>query len=176
MKVTKVCCQGCGADLELDEFIRYVTCNYCNARLEVVHDATVTHTKQLDKIERTTDDLAKKLQVIELQNDIEHLDREWEKFRDAALTRDEKGQICEPSGGGSIIAVIVGIGFGIFWIVMCVSNQVAGVALVGILFIVLSIFGMMRGSDKAAIYHVQKDRYEAARTSLLGRLDGKRRS
>ena len=55
MKVTKACCQGCGADLQIDETIRFVTCNYCNARLEVVHDTTVTHTRQLDKIEKTTD-------------------------------------------------------------------------------------------------------------------------
>jgi hypothetical protein len=44
MTVTKVCCQSCGADLQIDESIRYVTCNYCNSVLEVVHGASVTHT------------------------------------------------------------------------------------------------------------------------------------
>lgn len=47
MKITKVCCQGCGADLEVDEEIRFVNCNYCGAKLEVVHDATTTHTRLL---------------------------------------------------------------------------------------------------------------------------------
>ena len=36
MKTRRVCCQGCGANLEVDETIRFVTCNYCDARLEVV--------------------------------------------------------------------------------------------------------------------------------------------
>src|SRR6478736_7918389 len=98
MKITKVCCQSCGADLQIDETIRYVTCNYCNAQLEVIHDATVTHTKQLERLERTTDQLANKLQVLELQNDLEQLDSEWEKFREATLTRDDNGQLREPSG------------------------------------------------------------------------------
>lgn len=64
MKVTRVCCQGCGADLQVDETIRFVTCNYCGAKLEVVHGESVTHTKQLDRIERTTDLLASNLKVI----------------------------------------------------------------------------------------------------------------
>ncbi|MGL5018396.1 MAG: hypothetical protein ACRDBP_09700, partial [Luteolibacter sp.] len=91
MKVTKVCCQGCGADLQIDESIRYVTCNYCNARLEVVHDPSVTHTRQLDKIERTTDRLADNLKVIELQNDLERLDREWDNQRQGYLVRGKNG-------------------------------------------------------------------------------------
>lgn len=33
MKVTEVCCHGCGAALQIDESIRYITCNYCNTRL-----------------------------------------------------------------------------------------------------------------------------------------------
>jgi hypothetical protein len=174
MKVTKVCCQGCGADLQIDESIRYVTCNYCHCRLEVVHDATVTHTRQLDKIERTTEQLAKKLKVIELQNDVEQLDRGWEKFRDAVLVRDKNGQICEPSGGESILVGILGIGCGIVWIIVCATNQSPVVALVGLAIIGISILAMRNGSEKAETYRIQRYRYETARKSLLGRLEGER--
>src|SRR6478752_3378335 len=102
MNVTKVCCQGCGADLQIDEGLRYVTCNYCHCRLEVVHDATVTHTRQLDKIERTTEQLANNLKVIELQNDLERLDREWDSQRESLLVRNKHGRVSEPSSAGSL--------------------------------------------------------------------------
>ncbi|MEO5715749.1 MAG: hypothetical protein ABIT37_19880 [Luteolibacter sp.] len=171
MKVTKVCCQGCGADLQIDESIRYVTCNYCNARLEIVHDTTVTHSRQLDKIERTTDHLAQKLKVLELQNDLENLDREWEKFRNAALDRDEKGQLCEPSAAASILAGIVGIGAGIAWILGCITNGVWGMALLSFPIFGISIWIMKNGGEKAEIYRVQRFRYSTARKTLVHRLE-----
>ncbi|MEO7101438.1 MAG: hypothetical protein ABI162_18955 [Luteolibacter sp.] len=171
MKITKVCCQGCGADLQIDETIRYVTCNYCHARLEIVHDETITHSRQLDKIQHTTDQLAGKLKVLELQNDIEHLDREWEKFRNSVLTRTENGQVSEPSSAGSILAGIIGLVVGILWIVFWTSNGGSPFALVGLLFIGIALFGMKRGCDKAELYRVQSYRYSSARKSLLQRLD-----
>ena len=58
MNVKKLCCQGCGSDLVVDEGIRFVTCNYCGARLEIVHDATTTHSRLLDKIEKRTGEMA----------------------------------------------------------------------------------------------------------------------
>lgn len=52
MNVKKLCCQGCGSDLVVDEGIRFVTCNYCGARLEIVHDATTTHSRLPIKIKK----------------------------------------------------------------------------------------------------------------------------
>ncbi len=78
MKITKVCCQGCGADLQIDETIRFATCNYCHARLEIVHDPMVTHTRLLEDIERNTEEIADNLRIVELQNELERLDRDWE--------------------------------------------------------------------------------------------------
>ena len=174
MKVTKVCCQSCGADLQVDETIRYVTCNYCQCQLEVVHDSTVTHTLKLDKIERTTDQLAKKLRLIELQNDVEHIDREWDKFRAAVLSRDNQGQLCEPSSSGSIMVGIFGIGSGVLWIIFCASNGSPAWALAGLVIIGIAICLMKDGGKKAEIYRIQRYRYESARKSLLYRIDGER--
>lgn len=171
MKITKVCCQGCGADLQIDESIRYVTCNYCAARLEIVHDPTVTHSRQLDKIERTTDQLASKLKVLELQNDLEHLDREWEKFRIAVSDRDQNGQIHEPSSGVPILVGLFGIVMAVVWIVVSFSNNASPAALVGLAIIGFSIWLMRTGGEKAEQYRVQQYRYATARKSLLHRLE-----
>src|SRR6478736_2979854 len=171
MKVTKVCCQGCGADLDIDESIRFVTCNYCHARLEVVHDPTVTHTRQLDKIEKTTDQLANKIKVLELQNELERLDREWGSRRETLLVRNQRGGVSEPSAAGSLLVGIVVVGFGIFWISMAVSHGApAFFPLFGLVFIGAAIFNIINGTVKAGAYQNGLSDYERRRQQLVGRI------
>lgn len=172
MKVTKVCCQGCGADLQIDESIRFVTCNYCNARLEVVHDATVTHTRQLDKIERNTAQMADNLKIIELQNDLERLDREWDNQRDGLLVRGKNGHVSEPSAVGSFSTGIIVIVFGVFWIGVTISqNASVFFPFFGLAFIGFAIFNMINGVAKAGVYKNQLGTYEIRRSQLINRLE-----
>lgn len=176
MKVTKVCCQGCGADLQIDESIRFVTCNYCNARLEVVHDATVTHTRQLDKIQRTTEQLAGNMKVIELQNDLERLDREWDNQRNSLLVRGKNGHVSEPSSTGSMVGGVIMIVFGVFWMGMASSiGAPSFFPLFGLLFIGFAIFNMINGTTKAGVYQSRLGDYEARRQGLVARLEQARR-
>jgi hypothetical protein len=175
MKVTKVCCQGCGADLQIDESIRFVTCNYCNARLEVVHDETVTHTKQLDKIERTTVELANNLKVIKLQNDLERLDREWDNQRNGLLVRSKDGSLSEPSSVGSMVGGVVVIVFGIFWTVTAAGMGAPGFfPLFGLVFIGFAVFGMISGASKASQYRSEQAVYQGRRDALIARINRER--
>jgi len=175
MKVTKVCCQGCGADLQIDESIRYVTCNYCNTRLEVVHDQTVTHTRLLDKIERTTDRMANNLKVIELQNDLERLDREWESQRRGFMIRTKDGHLSEPSSAGSVVFGIILVGFGIVWITITGNGHMPGIfPLFGFAFIGLACFNLVRGANKASAYQARRSQYHDERQRLISRLDAER--
>jgi hypothetical protein len=176
MKVTKVCCQGCGADLQIDESIRFVTCNYCNARLEVVHDATVTHTRQLDKIERNTAQMADNLKIIELQNDLERLDREWGSQRDGLLVRGKNGQVSEPSAFVALLSGIVMIVVGVIWLGMAVSHGAPGfMYLFGFVFIGFAIAMMVTGTAKAATYQRRLGTYEIRRSQLVNRLEQEQR-
>ncbi|MGL4400206.1 MAG: hypothetical protein ACRCXD_10085 [Luteolibacter sp.] len=172
MKVTKVCCQGCGADLQIDESIRYVTCNYCNARLEVVHDPSVTHTRQLDKIEETTNHLSKKMRVLELQNSIEHIDREWEKFRQSVSARSQDGQLVEPTTENAFVNGIIGfvVGICILAFGFAASQPVFGIC-IGVIAIGVSYHLMRNMRSKAEVFQLQKHRYKSARKSLLHQLD-----
>lgn len=174
MKVTKVCCQGCGADLQIDESIRYVTCNYCNTRLEVVHDKTVTHTRQLEKIERTTDRMANNLKVIELQNDLERLDREWESQRRGFMVRSKDGHLSEPSAFGSVVFGIILVIFGIFWMSITANGASPMFPLFGLLFIAFAFFNMVNGAKKASLFKARRSRYHGERQRLVSRLDGER--
>jgi hypothetical protein len=175
MKVTKVCCQGCGADLQIDESIRYVTCNYCNTRLEVVHDQTVTHTRLLDKIERTTDRMANNLKVIELQNDLERLDREWESQRRSLMVRTKDGHFSEPSAAGSLVFGIILVGFGIVWMTITTNGHTSGMfPLFGLAFIAFAFVGIVQGTKKASLFKARRSRYNNERHRLISRLDAER--
>ena len=177
MKITKVCCQGCGADLQIDESIRFVTCNYCNARLEVVHDATVTHTRQLDKIEKTTDQLANKVKVLELQNDLEQLDREWDSRRQTLLVRNKHGAVSEPSSAGSLIGGMVMVAFGIFWTGTAASMGAPGIfPLFGLVFIGAAVFSMINGTAKAGTYQSELRDFETRRQQLIERIEREKNS
>ncbi len=174
MKVTKVCCQGCGADLQIDESIRYVTCNYCHVQLEVVHDASVTHTRQLDKIERTSDQLASNLKVIALQNDLERLDREWDHLRGSLLSRDKNGNVSEPSLTAAIIGGSLFAGSGLFCIAAGAVQGSGALAFFGLIPILISIYLYIFETSKASDYQDLQQRYTSYRRKLTKRINDER--
>src|SRR5690606_14968512 len=93
----------------------------CQARLEVVHDTTVTHTRLMEKLERNTERIAGNLKVIELQNDLERLDREWSFRKEGFMVTGKDGSRSLPSEAGSMfgggVSVVVGL------IVVAVGGQ-----------------------------------------------------
>lgn len=177
MKVTKVCCQGCGADLDISDGIRFVTCNHCGSKLEVVHDASVTHTRQLERIERTTRQMAGNLKVIELQNDLELLDREWSMQREQFLVRNKDGSTSEPGAAGAMVGGIVAIVVGVVWMVFAASIGAPGVfPLFGLVFIGFAVFSMVSASSKAQDFNSAHSDYQQRRLSLLAAISQEKQS
>jgi hypothetical protein len=182
MKITKVCCQGCGADLQVDESVRYVTCNYCHARLEVVHDTSVTHTRLMEQIHESTQRMAGNLGVIELQNDLERLDREWESRKEGFMMSGKHGHRYLPSTGGSIFGGAIMIVFGIFW--MSFTGGIVGVGapgvfsmfpLFGLLIIGGGIYTIFSGSSKASAYQSAEQDFQQQRARLIRQIEEARR-
>lgn len=172
MKVTKVCCQGCGADLEVDESIRFVNCNYCGAKLEIVHDRTTTHSRVLEKLEKKSDEMAGDLKVIRLQNELEKLDREWDREMQGFMVTGKNGQKSLPSGAGSMAGGVIAIIFGVIWMGFASSMGAPGFfPLFGLVFIGAAVFGMMRGGMKASEYQSANSRMQARRRELLDKLE-----
>lgn len=171
MKVTKVCCQGCGADLDVSEGIRFVTCNYCHSKLEIVHGSSVTHSKVLEKLERKTKEMSDDLKVIRLQNELEKLDREWGVLQERFMTSGENGQRSLPSSGGSVFAGLMGIVGGVVWMVATSSMGAPGpFPLFGLVIIGFSVFGMIHGSRKAQEYNSARALMDRRRGKLLEQL------
>lgn len=172
MSVRKLCCQGCGADLEVDESIRFVSCNYCGARLEIVRDASITHSRLLDRIERNTGEMAGDLRVIRLQNDLEQLDREWQSQRSKYLVTNKRGEVSEPSAATSVIGGIVAAGFGIFWTVQASSMGAPGIIPVfGLVFVLIAVLGMVSSLSRSGALKSGEMEYQSKRSRLLAQIE-----
>jgi hypothetical protein len=177
MKITKVCCQGCGADLQVDESIRFATCNYCHARLEIVHDPTVTHSRLLEDIGRTTERMAGNLRVIELQNDLERLYREWEIERESFMVTGKNGHRSLPSQTGSVVGGVIAVVFGIFWTGGAASMGAPfPFPLFGLVFIGVAIYGMVYGTAKASGYQDAEIDFNRRKRELIRQIDDARRN
>jgi hypothetical protein len=163
MKITAVRCQGCGAGLSVDETVRFVTCNYCHAQLEVVHEPSVTHTKLLEEVVRSTEQLASQLKRVEWQNELLKLDRDWDRFRERCLVRDQQGNLQVPSvETAKLIAVVATILIAILTVVnaqtmgfgsaLVISGVLAAVAF----FVVRGTLAHAREYDKAEAAYLKK--------------------
>ncbi|WP_193214003.1 hypothetical protein [Luteolibacter marinus] len=176
MKITKVCCQGCGADLQVDEDVRYVTCNYCHARLEVVHDPSVTHTRLMEKLEKTTDQMAANLKVIALQNDLERLDREWSGSRENFMMTGRNGSRSVPTRTGSVAGGIIGLVFIVIWIGLAASSGAPGpFVLFGVVIGAFIMVNMVRGTVKATDFEGAESTYRQRRAEIVRELEEARR-
>lgn len=78
MNVLSILCQRCGAPLHVaDESVRFITCAHCATPLEIVRQATQSHSRILEQIQESSSESAKTLRLIALQNELEQLDRDW---------------------------------------------------------------------------------------------------
>ena len=93
-----------------DDSVRFVTCTHCATPLEIVREATQTHSRIMHEIHAATTESAKSLKVIQLQNDLERLDREWSKSQSMGVPDEKSG--CDFLGMlfvAGILGVVVGI-------------------------------------------------------------------
>lgn len=110
--VRKLCCQGCGATLPVEQGIRFLTCNYCHARLEIVSDESSTHTRLLEGLDERTRKIERDVEAIRLQGELKHLDEAWVKYEARVDPRDAKGR-SDGSSGGLMMFGLIGLFIGI---------------------------------------------------------------
>jgi hypothetical protein len=112
--------------------------------------------------------------VIELQNRLEHLDREWEKFREAALVRNQEGKFLEPSRAVQVIMGTLGTLIGVLVIIGFATIEAPMMAIFGFALIGFSIYRTIKGEEKVQSFRDHQNRYFTARTKLLEQLDSER--
>jgi hypothetical protein len=171
MNVISVCCNKCGAPLEVPDKTRFLTCSHCGSKLEVQHSGGAYFTSVLEDIDRRTEKMSGDLEVIKLQNDLERIDREWQMTRQRFITRNKNGSESVPKAAGGIVGGVVAIVFGIFWMSAASSMGAPAIfPLFGLVFIGLAFFGIISSVSKSNQFDALEQQYFSERAELLKKM------
>lgn len=178
--ILSVRCQNCGASLQLNEQVRFITCHYCKGELEVVQNESATYTKLLDQLVSGNEEMKSKLEVIQLQNDLNLLEQDWQRWKEEHLDQDEHGLV-EPTDLNSGLNLRVGLT--VFFVGLVTSTIVAlvtGKEVAGILIIFTIVGGIISlrnlyGEKDLAIYQNNHTSYLTKRAILQGYLEKARK-
>ena len=177
MELQSVRCNHCGAPLEVGAQTRFVTCQFCQSQLEVKRTDSSAFTEVVQQIAQNTAQMAGNLKVIELQNEIERLDREWDGERQQYFVRGRNGRVSKPSVLSAIFGAILIVPFGLFF---AVSSSKQGLPFVfplfGIGFVVAGIFSIGSAFWKSGQLGQSESAYQNRRAELLRQLDKARAS
>lgn len=177
-------CQHCGAPLQVANAIRFVTCGYCHSELEIIRDSDTIHTEVLKRIDSRTQQMQGSLKVIEVQNEIERLDREWEMWRERHLPKTRDGFVLEPQPVNDPIPMSTclrgGLGLGFMAATTAGflgSNwSVVGILFLGSLAAMIVLHFLSRPTSTQVWYQRAKTKYLARRHVLLSDLAEARRT
>jgi hypothetical protein len=168
MNLLTLSCNECGAPLEVPESAKFVTCNYCSARLAVQHTPSAVYTEVIEKIGEQTERLAQEVEILKLQNELARIDREWNDERQQHMVSGKHGRH-EP-GAGDVIGPIVAVAIGLVFAVVTLASPAPGMALFGLLLIVFGIGVSIANAGKASAYATAREEYERRRHHLLARI------
>lgn len=156
----------------MPEETRFVTCAHCGSRLEVHRTGSAAYTQVLDQINQRTQHIEQQVEALRLQQELEQLDREWERQRAGLLDRDQQGHTSVPGTAGAIVGPFIICVFGVIWIAMAASAGAPGaMPLMGFVIIVVGIIAALVGVGKASRYQDAETAYQSRRRALLARLN-----
>ena len=162
-----VTCNHCGAPLDVPPGTRFVTCAHCGSRLEIHRTGNAVYTEVLEAIDQRTKEIAQDVDVIRRQNEVERLDREWQMRREELMVRGKRGSASTPSAAGGVIAIVIALIVGIFWMSMVASHGGGAFALFGLLFILVGVGSGINMILKAGQYDQSERQYQEERARLM---------
>ncbi len=161
MKIISLACNNCGAPLDVPVKTRFLTCNFCDAKLEVQRNESASFTAVLESVNELRSDV----QELKLKSELEQVDRDWERERGELLVTDKHGRSSVPSGI-HLVGVVVAVAFGVFWTIFA-ANMAPFMAIFGILFVVVAVINGVSLQRKAALYRERKQSWEERRRRVL---------
>jgi uncharacterized Zn finger protein (UPF0148 family) len=162
MKVLNVSCNNCGAPLEVPHKTRFVTCTFCESRLEIQKTDSAYFTSVLEAVHEMKDDV----ETIKMQNELERIDREWSMEREGMMRTDKHGRSHVPSVANAGFVMVGGCVMGVFALNMMPS----GMNMFGVVFIVISVAGGLLTLTRAKRYASRRRNYESRRRGLAREL------
>lgn len=175
MHTVALSCNRCGAPLQAQPTTRFLTCSHCNTRLKVISGGGATYTEQLEDIRDSQERIEGDLETIQLQNELERVDREW-ATRERGFERvDNQGRRSLPTDNAGPMALVSGVitvAAVIFFLAKSMDGYTPG-------FVPLLLFGVLgttiyqavKGYSAAEKYQDARKGHEARRASLVAKLE-----
>ncbi len=171
MELISVSCNHCGAPIRVPPSARFVTCAHCNSQLEVKSTGSATYTEVLEALDGRTQRMTEQLEEIALQNELERLDREWDRAREGFQSVDQNGRRHDPSVIGSWVAAVVFGTVGCAAMVFGAIGHGAGfLVFIGILVAIVGVVVGVTGADKARRFERAKASHHRKRRDVAVRL------
>ena len=165
-------CQNCGATLRISEERRFITCAYCHSDLEVIRNESAVHTQVLKEVVTELETMRTKLKKLEIQREIDLLDREWLRDKQDFYMSGKHGGTYEPTVGRGVAEIALGVVAVVLLNVLAMhsTRPNTGAGTLGVLLcIVLTISGAYTIS-KARALEAAHSKYQGKRNALLQEL------
>lgn len=177
MEIVALRCNHCGAPLEVGPSTRFLTCQFCHSELAVKHTGSAAYTEVIEQIAATTNQMAGNLKVIELQNELERLDREWADHRENFYVSGKHGHRTPPNRAGALIAACVVIPFLLFWIVTASTMHAPSIfPLFGLGVALLIVYQLVTTFKKAEGLDSAQSEYQSQRQRIIRQIDEARQA
>lgn len=174
METQAISCNHCGAPLQVQPTTRFVTCGHCGSQLRVERSKDAIFTEVLEDLRATQSEMAADLETLRLQNELERIDREWERESRRYEIVSQDGRRSTPGTGSSVSAILgggVAVLFLIFWINKSSEMGAPSVfPLFGIAMLAAVVFGILRTLGKSNAYAEAERKHMQKRRQLLAQL------
>ena len=170
MRLISLSCDDCGGPLEVPLKTRFVTCGFCGARLTIEQSGNAHYTKVVERIDQTTQQIAR--DVKDIKDQLDALDRDWEskkqKYRSPRKPDElQVAGLLQHVAKGTLgcivgcLAMVAGARFGsAFW------------NLAGLMVVVVSEVSVWRGFKKHRRFQQEQRAFQQHRRQLMFDLDG----
>ncbi|MEZ5939914.1 MAG: hypothetical protein R3C18_00895 [Planctomycetaceae bacterium] len=158
-------CNNCGAPLPVPDSTRYLTCQFCHTRLEVVRDGNAAFTKVLEALHERTEQISADVRRLELKNELLTLEHNWGRESERLKLRNKNGGTYEPTAFGGVLLLIVGSVIGL------ISGANFHPAAGFVVFLFAGIAGVHQ-FVAAANFDAARKRYQRRKQQLHRELDG----
>ena len=112
-------------------------------------------------------DLNDEMAYLRVQNEINQLDRDWDRERESYMVRGRYGSRSIPGEGTSILGGIFIVGFGLFWTISVASMGAPSFfPIFGVLFILVGAVTSFTSFSTAGQYKEAERRYRERREQL----------
>ena len=81
MKIISLNCNHCGAPLDVPAKAKYVTCGFCDSRLQVQHTGNTYSTTVIEQLVEQANQIQEDVEFLKRQAAIAELDERWKRQR-----------------------------------------------------------------------------------------------